>query len=58
MSHLFLFDSKTIDTIAIIQLNITRHGNEIKGMPACGDAKAIAVANELPDAMLIALDFL
>lgn len=55
--HLFLFDNKTVETVAIVQLNIKRDGNEIKGMPACDDVKAIAIAKEVPDAMLITLDY-
>lgn len=55
--HLFLFDSKTVDTVAVVQLNIKRDSNEIKGMPACSDVKAMAVAKEVSDAMLITLDY-
>ena len=55
--HLFLFDSKTVDTVAIVQLNIKRDNNELKGLPSCSGVKAMAVAKELPDAMLITLDY-
>lgn len=55
--HLFLFDSKTVDTVAIVSLNIKRDSNEIKGMPACDGVNAMAIAKEVPDAMLITLDY-
>jgi len=55
--HLFLFDSKTVDTVAIVQLNIKRDGNEIKGMPSCDGVKAMAIAKEVSDAMLITLSY-
>lgn len=55
--HLFLYDRKTIDTVAIISLSIKRDSNEIQGMPSCNGVDAMSIAKEVPDAMLITLKY-
>ncbi|MFA5172085.1 MAG: hypothetical protein WC426_11010 [Sulfuriferula sp.] len=55
--HLFLYDSETVDTVAIVRLDIKRDSNEIKGMPSCDGVNAMAIAKEVPDSMLISLEY-
>ena len=56
--HLFLFNSKDLKLESVTRLDIVRDKKQLVGLPLCLNIQAMAIAKDIPDAMLITMSYI